>query len=96
MVTHWSRTAALQLQKAYNFIKKDSVQNAEKVRERIISKTEELIQLPERYPLDKYKINNKGQYRAFELYHYRISYKIMKDTVLIVRMRHTSMSPLEY
>lgn len=36
MVTVWSKKAKLQLQKAFNFIKQDSLQNAEKVRNEII------------------------------------------------------------
>lgn len=55
-----------------------------------------LVSNPERHPLDKYKLTNDGTYRAFELYHYRISYKISIDTIRIVRMRHTSRSPHTY
>ena len=51
---------------------------------------------PERFPPDKFKANNNGSYMAFEMHRYRISYVILKEVVLIVRMRHSAMSPLEY
>jgi len=92
----WSKTAKTQLQKAYNYIIKDSLQNAQIVRDKIIELTIDLPTHPEKYPLDKFKENNDGSYRAFEIYRYRLSYHIVKDQIQIVRLRHTSMSPLLY
>jgi len=92
----WSKAAKIQLQNAFIFISRDSLQNAEKIRDEIIDTSISLSKHPEIYPLDKYKTNNSGSYRAFEIYHYRISYHIVKDKIYIVRMRHTSMSPLIY
>lgn len=70
----WDKVALVQFNKAIEYIAEDSVQNAEKVRKDILQKIEELPSLAEKYPLDKYKVNNDGNYRAFELYHYRIAY----------------------
>lgn len=92
----WSKTAKIQLQKAFNYIDQDSPQNAEKIIAEIIDLTISLQAHPEAYPRDKYKKNNNGNYRAFEVYHYRISYSIVNDDIHILRMRHTSMSPLIY
>ncbi len=92
----WSKSGKKQLQKAFKFISRDSVQNAQKITDEIIDRTISLSRHPEIYPPDKYKKNNKGNYRAFEIYHYRISYRIVNDNIYIVRMRHTSMSPLAY
>ena len=96
MVTIWSKSAQRQLRAAYYYIKQDSLQNAEKVRDEIIDLSIELALKPEIYPLDKYKSNNDGSYRAFELHRYRVSYRVLKDVIRIVRMRHTSRSPLNY
>lgn len=96
MVTVWTPGAEAQLLKAYLFILKDSPQNAQKIKDQIIDLSMQLPKNPERFPLDKYRRNNDGSFRAFELYRYRISYRVMKDYVLIVRLRHTSMSPLLY
>ena len=96
MVTVWSNQAKLQLQKAFNFIKENSLNNAEKVRDDIIDITINLAHHPEIYSLDKYKTLNDGSYRAFEIHRYRISYRVTSEAIRIVRMRHTSRSPLNY
>jgi plasmid stabilization system protein ParE len=92
----WSKTAKTQLQKAFDYISQDSIQNAVKVKDAIIDLTIYLPKHPQKYPADKYKQNNDGSYRAFEVYHYRISYRLFKNDIQIVRLRHTSMSPLIY
>jgi hypothetical protein len=74
----------------------DSLQNAEIVRDEIIDVTINLPKHPEKYPLDKFKLNNDGTWRAFELHHYRVSYNITPTQIRIVRMRHTSKSPLSF
>lgn len=84
------------MRKAFNYIALDSVQNAQLVKNTLINMTIDLAENPEKHSLDKFKKNNDGTWRVFEKYHYRISYHILKDQVRIVRMRHTSMSPLEY
>lgn len=78
MVTTWSKSAKGQLQAAFNYIKQDSPQNAENVRDEIIVITIELALKPEIHPPDKYKLKNDGTYRAFELHHYRVSYRVLK------------------
>ena len=72
MVVVLAKTAKLELQKAYNYIALDSLKYAVMVRDEIIDLTIALNQHPEKYPLDKYRINNDGSWRAFEKYHYRI------------------------
>lgn len=93
MVTVWSKRSKASLQKAFEYISKDSPQNAAKVRDELIDITIGLVDHPEMFPPDKYKNNNDGNWRAFEKYHYRITYRIMPNEIRIVRMRHTSRSP---
>lgn len=88
--------AKLSLHKAYLFIKQDSVQNAEKVRKKILATIKELIKNPEQRSPDKYRVNNDGTYRAYEVYKYRITYHISAEEIRIIRIRHTKMGPLEY
>lgn len=96
MVTVWSKRAKKDLQKAYLYILLDSLQNAEMIRDDIIDLTIDLPKHPEKYPLDKFKTDNDGTWRAFEIYHYRISYRIIPNQISIVRLRHTSQSPLNF
>ena len=96
MVVVWSNSAKAELKKAFDYIALDSLQNAKIVRDTLIDLTIDLYENPEKHPLDKFKKHNDGSWRAFEKYHYRISYRILESQVRIVRMRHTSRSPLTF
>lgn len=96
MVIVWQKLALKQLNKGYNYIKKESPQTAKKVREDIFDKVEHLKYNPKIYPLDKYRKNNDGTIRAFEVYSYRIAYQITKYEIRILRVRHTKREPLEH
>ncbi|MCF8448876.1 MAG: type II toxin-antitoxin system RelE/ParE family toxin [Taibaiella sp.] len=88
--------ALTQLNQAYNYIRKDSPQNAIKVRNDIFSSANSLSANPEKYPLDKFKNHNDGTYRAFEKHHYRIIYRVLETEIRIIMIRNTSMQPLEH
>lgn len=92
----WSKLAGTQLEKAYRKIKEDSLQSAEKVRSEILQKTKEIGKDPERYPLDKYRINNDGSIRAFEKHRYRIAYQVTTKQIRILRMRSIYRLPLKH
>jgi plasmid stabilization system protein ParE len=96
MVIVWSINAKNEFKEIYRYILKDSYQNAIKVRRGIITAVLSLPEQPEKHRLDKYKKNNDGTWRAFEIYHYRISYRVKQNEIRIVRLRHTSRSPLAY
>src|SRR5215475_10037986 len=92
----WSRQALSQFNKAILHIAADSIQNAENVQFEILETIEGLLASPERYPLDKYKLANNGEYRAFELHRLRVAYYVSNDVIRILRVRHTSREPKEY
>lgn len=82
------------LKEIYTYIRKDSLQNADIVKEKILSSIKELVTNPERYNLDKYRIDNDGTFRAFEIYKYRISYHLSPTQIRIIRIRHTKRNPV--
>lgn len=84
------------LRHLHNYIKKDSLQNADKVRKKILSSIKELTKNPEQHPPDKYRTNNDGSYRAYEIYKYRIAYHVSIHEIRILRIRHTKMNPTDY
>lgn len=92
----WSKTAQKALEKHYNYIKEDSLKSAKKVKSEILGITKSLSKAPTRYPLDKYRKNNKGNIRAFEKYSLRVAYQVKEKEIVIVRVRHIKRSPLEY
>jgi plasmid stabilization system protein ParE len=92
----WNTVARKQVKEIYDYIGQESVQNAKKVVAEIGLSTEKLQTNPDRFGLDKYKKNNDGSYRYFELYRYRIAFRIYKSHVRILRVRSTDREPAQY
>lgn len=92
----WDKEASDSLKKAYQWIKKDSVQNAEKIKNYFLIATMKLCDGPEIHPPDKYRKDGNVRFRAFEKYSYRVSYFISDDTIRVLRFRHVKQNPLEY
>src|SRR5438874_2123298 len=92
----WDKTAAENLREIYRYIKKDSPDAALKVKREIFSVMAKFASHPEMFAADTLKENNDSSYRAFFIYSYRIAYKITEDSILILRIRHTSREPEEY
>ncbi|QXP80351.1 MULTISPECIES: type II toxin-antitoxin system RelE/ParE family toxin [Winogradskyella] len=92
----WRKLALKQLKEAYVYVKKDSLKSAISLRKEIFDTTEKLSKNPKIYPLDKYRTNNDGSFRAFEVYSYRIAYQITISEVRILRVQHTKREPLNY
>jgi len=96
LVVVWDKSAYTSLQMAYDYIREDSLINAERVREEILKLTRGLPDHPEKYPTDKFKKSNNGNYRVFEKYSYRVTYKITEQEIIILRVRHVKQEPKEY
>lgn len=93
----WQTAAALYLEKAINFIRKDSDKNAVTVAKAILNTIEKAARFPEHFPPDKYRINNTPPaFRAFEIYSFRVSFYYNDEILRIVRIRHTRQKPLTY
>ena len=85
-----------QLKKLYEYILKDSYQNAEIVRNRIVESIMSLSTKWEQHPPDKFRKIRDVNYRAYEILKYRITYHFIDNKILVTRIRHTKMSPLHY
>lgn len=92
----WDELARTALREAYSRIKRDSLQQAEKVKQEILAASKKLADHPEMYPPDKYRKDKDHRFRAFEKYSYRISYFIAEDTIRVLRFRHVRQEPEEY
>ncbi|MFB9079506.1 type II toxin-antitoxin system RelE/ParE family toxin [Flavobacterium procerum] len=94
----WSKTALNQLEKIYfHLFKKSKSENvSNKVIDTLYNSVTILKTNWEVYELDEMKISNTGNYRAFEIYSYRISYKITSNEIHILRIRHTSRNPKKF
>jgi plasmid stabilization system protein ParE len=92
----WDESAQSALKEAYDRIKQNSLQQAEKVKLEIIAATKKLSDHPDMYPPDKYRTDKDIRFRAFEKYSYRISYFITDDVVRVLRFRHVKQQPEHY
>lgn len=92
----WSKVAHDEFRVAIEYIMNDSVQNAENLEKKLRNKLHTVLEYPDMYPPDKYKSDNDGSYRAFNLFSYRVSYRVKDDCILILRIRHSSRKPLQY
>jgi plasmid stabilization system protein ParE len=79
-----------------DYIGDESPWNAQLVSDAITEIIDSLPDHPERYPPDKFKKNNPGNYRAFEKYSYRVAYKHTEEEILILRIRHVKQEPKAY
>jgi plasmid stabilization system protein ParE len=92
----WAKGAAREFKAAIRYIRKDSQQNADKVKEIILSKINGLSDDSVVYRKDPYKKHNYGKYFYFEILRYRIVYYATPGEVVIIRIRHTRMEPKKY
>lgn len=95
-VIKWVPSAEASLRKAYQYIKENSLVNAEMVKTGITEMIDKLPENPQRHGIDKFKRNNPGNYRAFEKYNYRIAYTHTDKEIYILRIRHVRQEPLKY
>lgn len=94
----WSSYALQQLEDIHFYIlfESKSIQIADKVINKIFDSTEILKTKPEIYKLDAKKENNDDTFRSYFVYDYMISYQITLNSILILRVRHTSRKPKKF
>lgn len=92
----WDKETLNYFRDTIQYIRKDSTQNADKVKKQILQKIAELSKQPDIHNPDKFKINNDGSFRAFELHHIWVEYKIKEQEIIITRIRNTYQEPLDY
>ena len=91
----WSDKAKSSLKEHYDYIKRDSLSAAQRVKLEIINASKTLSSNSERYQLDEYHPHNPGNIRRFFRWSYRIVYQVNKQTVDILNVIHTSQEPTQ-
>lgn len=87
----WSLEARESLSEIYNYILKDSPQNAEMVLDKIIKLVESLHD--ERYEFAMDPIINKERFRHISIWSYKIIYERKQDSVLILDIFNAKQNP---
>lgn len=91
----WDKSVLYELDEMGEYLSGKSIE-ATKIISTLVKLGNDLTIDAEIYNLDRFKINNDGSYRAFEKYHYRVSYRIIDFEVRILRIQHTSRNPKVY
>jgi len=92
----WNKSPSKNFASELKRISAQSFQNAEIVENAVLSAIEKIKAQPERYPADKYKTTNNGNFRAFETHSYRVAYRITDTEIRILRIRHVKQEPKTY
>ena len=94
----WTQTSQNQLEDIYFFLLEEtkSFEIADKVIDTLATSVEILKSNWEIYEVDEMRVPIDENYRAFEKFNYRISYKIDLDKIYILRVRYTSRNPKFY
>lgn len=92
----WNKRPSQYFAKALKRISQESYQNAELVETAVLTALEDLKSHPEKYPPDKFKRNNQGNYRAFETHSYRVAYRFTDKQIRVLRIRHVRQEPKAY
>lgn len=93
---NWGKLATREFNAAIKYIRKESEQNADKVKEIILNKINDLADDTIVHRKDPYKKNNDGKYLYFEILRYRIVYYAEPKEIIIIRIRHTKREPKKY
>ena len=94
----WTQTSQNQLEGIYFYLLEEtkSFEIADKVIDSLATSVEILKTNWKIYETDEMIIPLDENYRAFEKFTYRISYKIDETKIYIIRIRHTSRNPKFY
>lgn len=93
MRVYWTLSASKGLEEQCRLIHEESPQQAERVKAEIEAAVDALTEYPERHPPDRFKKDNPGNYRAFELHNRRIVYKHTGTELYVLRVRHVREDP---
>lgn len=94
----WSPTSLRQLEEIHEdiFEVSKSLNIPDRVIDDIMDSANVLSSQPEIYTLDENKLNNDGSYRSYEVRTYNVAYRILSDTIRIIRVRYSGEEPRQH
>lgn len=87
----WRKKASDELEAIYNYIKKDSPQNAVMVFNKIFDLANSLVDFPYKFPQEP--ILNNENVRFAVIWSFKIIYAIHNDDIFILRVFNTKQHP---
>lgn len=89
----WDLEAIEDLKTIYKYIKKESPDNAEKVKKELIKLAGALTTFPDKHPKEPILENEDGDFRFIAKWSYKIIYEITNKEVIIALIFHVSQDP---
>lgn len=89
----WDRYAKQNLDAIYDYIAKDSVPAARRVKKELVKLAHSLNDYPEKYSREESLINEKENYRSVSKWSYKIIYEVTDEFIIIADIFHTSQNP---
>jgi len=77
----------------YNYISKDSLSAARKVKKELVSLAHSLNDFPEKFSVEEFLIGESENYRSVSKWSYKIIYEVTEECIIIVDLFHTSQHP---
>ena len=85
----WDDVAKNDFKKIIQFVKKESIVNADRLWNELVTTVAKIPKHPKMFPADKYKINKYSNYRAFEIHPMWIVNWVGTNSIRIVRISST-------
>ena len=89
----WDKLAKNNLDIIYEYIAKDSIIAARKVKKELVRLAGSLNDFPEKFSTEEYLADEIGNYRSVSKWSYKIIYEVTEDCIIIVDIFHTSQYP---
>ena len=89
----WSDEAKDSLKYIFNYVKRNSPDNAQKVKQTILKIAATLNFYPEKFPRDPFLLDSKRNFRFFPKWSYKIVYEVTDKAVIIIDVFHAKQHP---
>jgi plasmid stabilization system protein ParE len=89
----WDRLARESLNDIYEYILRDSAQNARKVKKQLIKLAGSLNDFPDKYSREVFLEEEPENYRSVSKWNYKIIYEVTDDAIIIADIFNTNQHP---
>ena len=89
----WDKLAKDNLDAIYNYIAKDSLSAAKKVKKELINLAHSLNDFPEKFSTEEQLSDEPEKFRFVNKWSYKIIYEITDECIIIADIFHTSQHP---
>ncbi len=89
----WDRLAKENLDAIYDYIAKDSIPAARRVKKTLVTLAHSLNDFPEKFSKEEYLIDEPEDYRSVSKWSYKIIYEVTDECIIIADVFHTSQHP---